>query len=102
MDFAKVVLINDPQKKFFQILIPDTVLEFWESQNFEHLTLGILTLLPRSSRVEPRSSRLEPGGSRVEPRSSGWNQEVGVQGFPYWEVLYVYIIGNSIGMKSAG
>ena len=84
VDFAKVILLNKLQKKFFQILTPDTILEFWESINFEHLTLGILTLPPRSSRVEPRSSSLEPGGYRVEPRSSGRNQEVGLQGFPYW------------------
>ena len=56
VDFAKVILLNKLQKKFFQILTPDTILEFWESINFEHLTLGILTLPPRSSRLVPRNS----------------------------------------------
>ena len=87
VNFTKVVLMNKLQKKFFQILTPDTILEFWGSKNFEYLTLGILTLPPRSSRVEPRSSSLEPGGSRVELGSSGWNQVVGIQGFPYWVMV---------------
>ena len=81
MDFAKVILIYKLQEKFFQILTTDTILEFWESLIFEHLTLGILTLPPRSSRVEPRRYSLEPGESRLlEPRSSGWNQLVKIQG----------------------
>ena len=61
VDSLKVILLFKLWKKFFQNATPKSILEFWERKKFEHLTLVILTLPPRSSNLGTKEFQ---GGTR--------------------------------------